>query len=149
MAGMIDKLTVNVDRLRAQAGVGYTTATDLADWCVRVLNVPFRRAHEISGELVKMAEERSVGLEDLSLADLQSIEPGITEDAMACLTVEYSVSARTSFGGTAPVSAFWGKANGGTAAGGGRFALGCFADGGCGLGRTAVSLWQEKQTVPT
>jgi argininosuccinate lyase len=102
MAGMIDKLTVNVDRLRAQAGVGYTTATDLADWCVRVLNVPFRRAHEISGELVKIAEERGVGLEDLSLADLQSIEPGITHDAMACLTVEYSVSARTSFGGTAP-----------------------------------------------
>jgi argininosuccinate lyase len=102
MAGMIDKLTVNVDRLRAQAGVGYTTATDLADWCVRVLNVPFRRAHEISGELVKIAEERGVGLEDLSLADLQSIEPGITQDAMACLTVEYSVSARTSFGGTAP-----------------------------------------------
>lgn len=101
-AGMIADLTVNVARLRDQAGVGYTTATDLADWCVRTLNVPFRRAHEIAGELVKMAEDRGVGLEDLSLADLQSIEAGITEDALACLTVEYSVAARASYGGTAP-----------------------------------------------
>ena len=102
MTGMIEGLSVRTDRLRAQAGVGYTTATDLADWCVRVLNVPFRRAHEISGSLVKMAEQRGVGLEDLSLADLQTIEPGITEAARAVLSVDYSVASRTSFGGTAP-----------------------------------------------
>ncbi|MFA7430637.1 MAG: argininosuccinate lyase [Rhodospirillaceae bacterium] len=104
MTGMISRLKPDVERLRAQAGVGFTTATDLADWCVRVLNVPFRRAHEIAGSLVKLAETKGCDLPDLSLADLQSIEPGITAEAQAVLTVAHSVASRTSYGGTAPAN---------------------------------------------
>ncbi|WP_026345325.1 argininosuccinate lyase [Novispirillum itersonii] len=104
MTGMIAELTANVDRLRAAAGAGFTTATDIADWCVRALNMPFRDAHHVAGSIVKMAEQRDVGLEDLSLADLQTIEARITPEAMKVLSVEYSVASRTSYGGTAPAN---------------------------------------------
>lgn len=104
MTGMISELTANVDRLRAAAGAGFTTATDIADWCVRALNMPFRDAHHVAGSIVKMAEQRDVGLEDLSLADLQTIEARITPEAMKVLSVEYSVASRTSYGGTAPAN---------------------------------------------
>lgn len=104
MTGMIEELTANVDRLRAAAGAGFTTATDIADWCVRALNMPFRDAHHVAGSIVKMAEQRNVGLEDLSLADLQTIEARITPEAMQVLSVDYSVASRTSYGGTAPAN---------------------------------------------
>ena len=103
MTGMIRDMTVNTDVLRAAAGAGFTTATDIADWCVRALRMPFRRAHHVAGSLVKLAEDKGIGLEDLSLAEMQVIEPGITEEARAVLTVDSSVASRTSFGGTAPV----------------------------------------------
>ncbi|GAB3127654.1 argininosuccinate lyase [Novispirillum itersonii subsp. nipponicum] len=104
MTGMIAELTANVDRLRAAAGAGFTTATDIADWCVRALNMPFRDAHHVAGSIVKMAEQRNVGLEDLSLADLQTVEARITPEAMKVLSVDYSVASRTSYGGTAPAN---------------------------------------------
>ncbi len=91
MTGMIGDMTVNTDVLRNAAGAGFTTATDIADWCVRALKMPFRRAHHVAGSLVKLAEDKGVGLEDLSLAEMQTIEPGITEEARAVLTVDSSV----------------------------------------------------------
>jgi argininosuccinate lyase len=102
MTGMMEKLTPNVARLRAAAGVGFTTATDLADWLVRELGTPFRHAHEVAGSLVKMAEKKGVGLEDLTLDEMRTIEPRLTEDAVKVLSVDWSVRSRTSQGGTAP-----------------------------------------------
>ncbi|MBK1663737.1 argininosuccinate lyase [Rhodospirillum rubrum] len=102
MTGMMETITPKVDRLRAAAGQGFTTATDLADWLVRALGTPFRHAHEVSGALVKMAEKKGVGLEDLSLAEMQTIEPRLTDEAIKVLSVDWSVRSRTSFGGTAP-----------------------------------------------
>jgi len=99
---MITDMSVNALAMRTAAVVGYSTATDLADWLVRSLDMPFRDAHHVTGRLVKLAEERGIGLADLPLADLQSVEPRITEDAHAVLSVEASVASRTSLGGTAP-----------------------------------------------
>ena len=81
---------------------GYLTATDLADWLVQELGMPFREAHHVAGRTVRIAEQRGVGLEDLALADLQAIEPRITAKAQRVLRVEASVARRTSLGGTAP-----------------------------------------------
>ncbi len=102
MTGMIGDMTVNKDVLARAAGAGFTTATDIADWCVRELKMPFRRAHHVAGSLVKLAETKGCDLPDLSLAEMQSVEPGITEDARAVLSVASSVASRTSFGGTSP-----------------------------------------------
>ncbi|MBF0269482.1 MAG: argininosuccinate lyase [Alphaproteobacteria bacterium] len=104
MAGMMSDLTVNKERMKAAAGSGFSTATDLADWLVQKLNMPFRQAHHVTGRIVKLAEEKGCGLEELSLSDLQAIEPGITFDVFGVLTVEKSVNSRTSFGGTAPAN---------------------------------------------
>ena len=101
-AGMIREMTVNADRLRAAAGAGFATATDLADWLVRELGMPFRDAHRVTGALVRLAEERGVDLDGLTLDDMQSIEPRLTGAVFDVLTVQYSVASRTSFGGTAP-----------------------------------------------
>ncbi|GLQ05284.1 argininosuccinate lyase [Sneathiella chinensis] len=103
MSGMMRDITVNVDVLKAASGAGFSTATDLADWLVRSLNMPFRSAHHVTGTLVKMAEERGVGLEDLSLADMQTVEAGITDDIFSVLGVDNSVASRVSYGGTSPV----------------------------------------------
>ncbi|MBS0641646.1 MAG: argininosuccinate lyase, partial [Proteobacteria bacterium] len=84
------------------AGSGFATATDLADWLVRVLRLPFRNAHHVTGRLVALAEARGVDLADLTLPEMQAVEPGITEDVFSVLTVEASVRSRTSLGGTAP-----------------------------------------------
>ncbi|MBB2155948.1 argininosuccinate lyase [Gluconacetobacter diazotrophicus] len=100
--GMIRDLTANTDRMRAYAGSGFSTATDLADWLVRVLKLPFRTAHHVTGRLVGLAESRGVDLSDLSLADMQAEEAGITQDIFSVLTVESSIASRTSEGGTAP-----------------------------------------------
>ena len=101
-AGMVRDMKPNVARLREFAGSGFATATDLADWLVRVLKLPFRTAHHVTGRLVAMAEGREIDLSQLSLADMQSVEPGITEAIFGVLTVDASVASRRSFGGTAP-----------------------------------------------
>jgi argininosuccinate lyase len=103
MAGMIETMSFNREALRAAAAKGYSTATDLADWLVRELKVPFREAHHITGAVVKRAEELSVAeLSNLPLSEFQAIEPRITDEARALLTVEQSVESRASYGGTAP-----------------------------------------------
>ncbi len=102
MAGMVRDLEPDVARMRAAAGAGFTTATDLADWLVRVLGMPFRQAHHVTGRIVRLAEDRGCGLEDLTLADMRGVEPAITDDVFTVLGVEASVASRTSLGGTAP-----------------------------------------------
>jgi argininosuccinate lyase len=103
-AGMIDDLTVNADAMRAAAGAGYATATDLADWLVRKLGLPFREAHHVTGRIVRLAEEKGVPLEKLPLVDMQRIEKRITREVFDVLGVDNSVASRTSFGGTSPVN---------------------------------------------
>jgi argininosuccinate lyase len=88
--------------MRAAAAGGFSTATDLADWLVREAGLPFRRAHHVTGQLVKLAESRGIGLADLPLADMQKVEAGITRGVFTVLSVERSVASRTSLGGTAP-----------------------------------------------
>lgn len=99
--GMVRDMTANTAQMRALAGSGFSTATDIADWLVRVLKVPFRTAHHVTGRLVAKAEEKGVDLADLSLAEMQAEEPGITDDIYSVLTVEASIASRTSEGGTA------------------------------------------------
>ncbi|MEP9399276.1 argininosuccinate lyase [Mesorhizobium sp. KR2-14] len=102
MTGMVGDMTINEAAMKKAAGSGYSTATDLADWLVRTLNLPFRDAHHVTGRAVALAESKKVGLEKLALEDLQSIHAGITEDVFSVLSVQNSVKSRTSFGGTAP-----------------------------------------------
>lgn len=102
MTGMVRDLSANRQRMAAAAGVGFTTATDLADWLVQRLAMPFRRAHHVAGALVKLAEDKGCGLEALTLADMQAVEPAITAEVFTVLGVENSVNSRTSYGGTAP-----------------------------------------------
>jgi argininosuccinate lyase len=102
MTGMAADLKANPEKMAAAAGVGYATATDLADWLVRRLGLPFRQAHHVAGQAVKRAEAGGLELADLPLADLQALEPGITPDVYEVLTPLASASSRTSFGGTAP-----------------------------------------------
>ncbi len=102
MAGMVADLEPVPDALRAAAGRGYSTATDLADWLVRELKMPFRDAHHVTGSIVKVAEAKGLDLEALPLADMQKIEPRITKAAFSVLSVENSVKSRVSYGGTAP-----------------------------------------------
>ena len=102
MAGMVDDLEANEDAMAAAAGSGFSTATDLADWLVRELGLPFRDAHHVTGSIVAEAERRSCGIEDLSLEDLQAHEPRINKGVFSVLSVEKSVASRRSYGGTAP-----------------------------------------------
>jgi argininosuccinate lyase len=102
MAGMVAGATFQAERMRQAAELGYATATDLADWLVREAGVPFREAHHITGAAVKLAEQRGVALSALPLADLQAIFSKIDERVFDALTVEASVAARASLGGTAP-----------------------------------------------
>jgi len=102
MTGMINDLQPDTDRMREAAARGYSTATDLADWLVRALGMPFREAHHVTGRIVRLAEERGLALEAVPLAEMQAIEPRINEDIFNVLSVENSVSSRRSFGGTAP-----------------------------------------------
>src|ERR1700710_1666937 len=102
MTGMVGDMEPDAERMRAAAGAGYATATDLADWLVRTLKMPFREAHHVTGRIVGLASARGVALEALPLAELQSVEPRITEAALDVLSVESSVKSRTSYGGTAP-----------------------------------------------
>ena len=102
MAGMLAGLTVDRSRMRAAAGVGHTTATDLADWLVREKGVPFREAHGVSARVVRLAEEKGCALTELTLAELRGIDARIDEAALAVVDVASSVASRRSFGGTAP-----------------------------------------------
>ena len=102
MAGMVADMQANRDAMAAAAGAGFSTATDLADWLVRALDLPFREAHHVTGALVARAEARGCDLADLPLADMQQVHPGITEAVFDVLGVDNSVASRTSYGGTAP-----------------------------------------------
>jgi argininosuccinate lyase len=102
MAGMVADLEPNTERMAAAAGAGYSTATDLADWLVRELGLPFRDAHHITGAAVKRAEQLGSDLPGLPLAELQALEPRITAGVFQVLTPQASVASRTSYGGTAP-----------------------------------------------
>jgi argininosuccinate lyase len=102
MTGMVRDMTPDVERMRAAAGLGYSTATDLADWLVQNLKMPFREAHHVTGRIVAAAEKAGVPLDRLPLPAMQEIEPRITMAVFKVLSVERSVASRTSFGGTAP-----------------------------------------------
>ncbi|WP_259781457.1 argininosuccinate lyase [Aestuariispira ectoiniformans] len=102
MAGMVEDMEPNKTAMRDGLVNGFPTATDLADWLVRVLNMPFRDAHHVTGSLVALAEKNGVGLDELTLGDMQTVEPRITKDVYSVLSVDASVKSRVSFGGTAP-----------------------------------------------
>ena len=102
MTGMIGDLQPKGDAMRAAAGGGFSTATDLADWLVRALGLPFREAHHVTGRIVAAAEAKGVTLEKLPLTAMQAIEPRISNDIFSVLSVENSVKSRRSYGGTAP-----------------------------------------------
>lgn len=104
MAGMVRDLEPDTKAMKKWAGAGFSTATDLADWLVRVLGLPFRDAHHVTGRLVGLAAQRGVGLEKLTLAEMQEAEPRITEAIFEVLGVEKSVKSRVSYGGTAPAN---------------------------------------------
>jgi argininosuccinate lyase len=102
--GMVRDMTPDTDRMLEFAGSGFATATDLADWLVRVLKRPFRSAHQLTGSLVALAEQKGVALSELTLDEMRSVEPDISDEIFSVLTVEASVASRTSFGGTAPAN---------------------------------------------
>ena len=102
MTGMVGDVEPNVERMAAAAGSGFSTATDLADWLVRELNLPFRDAHHVTGAAVKRAEQLGVDLPGLPLAELQALEPRVTEGIYSVLTPAASVASRKSYGGAAP-----------------------------------------------
>jgi argininosuccinate lyase len=102
MAGMAADLTPNRERMAAAAGSGFSTATDLADWLVRVLDLPFREAHHVTGQVVKRAEALGLDLPSTPLAEMQAIEPRITSGVYDVLTPQASAASRLSYGGTAP-----------------------------------------------
>jgi argininosuccinate lyase len=102
MTGMVQDLTVNRERMRSAAAMGFSTATDVADWLVRQANIPFRDAHEITGHIVKLAEEKGIPLDGLTIEDFKLIDHRIDSRIHKVLSVESSVRARRSYGGTAP-----------------------------------------------
>ena len=102
MTGMVSDMTANRDSLKVAAASGFSTATDLADWLVRALGMPFRDAHHVTGSLVAMAEVQGCDLINLTLAQMQSVHAEISDDVFEVLGVENSVASRVSYGGTAP-----------------------------------------------
>ncbi len=102
MTGMVSDLKPNRDVLREAAGSGFSTATDLADWLVRALGLPFREAHHVTGALVKLAEDKGCDLDELTLAEMQTGHEGITQEVYSVLGVDNSVASRVSYGGTSP-----------------------------------------------
>jgi argininosuccinate lyase len=104
MTGMVADMLPDAERMKSAAGAGFSTATDLADWLVRIHKIPFREAHHITGRIVAAAEKAGVSLDRLPLADMQRIEPRITRDVFGVLSVERSVASRKSYGGTAPAN---------------------------------------------
>jgi argininosuccinate lyase len=104
MTGMVGDLEPDAARMRKAAAAGYATATDLADWLVRTLGLPFREAHHVTGRIVAKAAEASLPLHRVPLAAMQAVEPRITDAVYSVLSVERSVKSRTSYGGTAPAN---------------------------------------------
>jgi argininosuccinate lyase len=102
MEGMIQDLTANKENLEFAAKSGFSTATDLADWLVRILNLPFRDAHHVTGEIVSLAERSKCDLSEIELKEMQKIHSDITEDVFTVLSIENSVKSRASYGGTSP-----------------------------------------------
>jgi argininosuccinate lyase len=102
MTGMVRDMTPDLERMRAGAGEGYSTATDLADWLVRTLKMPFREAHHLTGRIVAQAAAEKIPLHELPLVAMQAVEPRITQEVFEVLTVASSVNSRVSHGGTAP-----------------------------------------------
>ena len=103
ISGMVDDMTINQKQMLKMAQSGYSTATDLADWLVKNLEVPFRNAHHITGQIVKLAEEKGLDLHELKLSEMQKIEKRISNKIFEVLTVENSIASRTSIGGTSSV----------------------------------------------
>src|SRR6266849_7919762 len=104
MTGMVRDLQANPQRMRAVAAADYSVATDLADWLVRKAGLPFRQAHRVTGRLVAIAADKGIDLDKLSLKEMQAVEPKIDRGVYRVLTVEASVNARKSFGGTSPIN---------------------------------------------
>ncbi len=102
MTGMVRDMTPDAARMKKAAGEGYATATDLADWLVRTLKMPFREAHHVTGKIVAEASQAGVALHRLPLETMRKIEPRITDEVFGVLSVDRSVKSRTSYGGTAP-----------------------------------------------
>jgi argininosuccinate lyase len=102
VTGMVEDMEARPEAMRAAASGGYATATDLADWLVRVLKLPFREAHHVTGRIVAAAEAQNLPLENLPLDAMRTIEPRITNDVFSVLSPEKSVASRASYGGTAP-----------------------------------------------
>ena len=103
MTGMVGDMTANRDVLATSAASGFSTATDLADWLVRALNLPFREAHHVTGTLVALAESKACDLADLSITEMKAVHDGITQEVYSVLGVENSVRSRMSYGGTSPI----------------------------------------------
>jgi argininosuccinate lyase len=104
MTGMVDDVTIDAARMKEAARAGFTTATDLADWLVRTLGLPFREAHHATGRIVRLAEQKGCDISELPLAELRAVEKRIDRSVFAVLGVENSAASRTSFGGTAPAN---------------------------------------------
>ncbi len=104
MTGMVQDMVPDEKRMKQAAGAGYATATDLADWLVRTLEIPFREAHHATARIVGLASQRGIGIEKLSLTEMQSVHSGITQAVFAVLGVDKSVKSRVSYGGTAPIN---------------------------------------------
>jgi argininosuccinate lyase len=102
MAGMVADMEPVAERMAAAAGAGFSTATDLADWLVRTLDMPFRDAHHVTGAAVKRCEALGCDLSALPLPELKKLDPRIDEGVYSVLTPQASVASRTSYGGTAP-----------------------------------------------
>ena len=102
MSGMLSELTPNKEVLENAASKGFSTATDLADWLVKNINIPFREAHKITGQIVKIAERNGCDLSDLSLGELQEVNQFINKGIYSVLGIKNSVKSRDSYGGTSP-----------------------------------------------
>jgi argininosuccinate lyase len=102
MTGMVRDMEPDAARMLAAAGAGYATATDLADWLVRALKMPFRDAHHVTGRIVAAAAAKTIALHELPLKEMQAIEPRISAEVLSVLSAESSVNSRVSYGGTAP-----------------------------------------------
>ena len=104
ISGMVEDMEVKKENMLKMASAGFSTATDLADFLVKNLKMPFRKAHHVTGQIVKLAENKKCDLSDLNLKEMQKIEPKITKNIFEVLTVESSVNSRQSFGGTSPIA---------------------------------------------
>ncbi len=102
MTGMVRDLQPNRTAMKEAAARGFSTATDIADWLVRELGMPFREAHHVTGRIVAVAEQAGKRLDQLALADMQAVEPNITDDIFNVLSVDASAASRKAYGGTAP-----------------------------------------------